>query len=94
MIAAIKKVVDTMDNTSFGPEGDNSCVLTGNCKMHVSPGDIIRYSGAVLLALFGLLLIVSLFFPNLITSPNMRVLNDLIDVVHRIFGSSPIVKPN
>lgn len=94
MIPVVKKVVETLDGSTIGVDGDMPCNLSGSCKMRITPGDIVRYSGAILLALFGLLLVISLFFPNLISNPNIGILNDLIDVVHRIFGSDIVIKPN
>lgn len=80
-----------MDGNEAGePSNENTCPFSEGCKRHYSPGDIMRYSIVIALSMFLFLLVISLFFPNIVHHPDLDVLNRLVDIFHHAISGAPV----
>lgn len=83
MADLIKKVSRALDGEpEMEPSKESTCPFSEGCKHHLSPGDILRYSLVIALSVFLFLLILSLFFPRVITPPDIEFLRELVNIFH------------
>lgn len=88
MLNAVKKALD--GDPATGPAHDSTCPFSEGCKRHYSPGDIVRYSIAIALSVFLVLLVFSLFFPTIIPHPNLAILREFVNILHHAVTMQPI----
>lgn len=73
----------------MSPDKDHTCPFSESCKLHLSPGDIIRYAISIALSVFLMLFIFSLFFPHIIAYPDLKVLRELVEIFHHAISGVP-----
>lgn len=86
------KWLDGAHRHSGDPHNGETCPFSEGCKRHYSPGDILRYSIAIILSIFLLFLVISMFFPNIVQPPNISILHDLINIIHHAIGGEVVGK--
>lgn len=94
MLGNGKKITHYLDGENKRePSEESTCPFSEGCKLHFSPGDIVRYSLAIIFAVFGGLFVLSLFFPELISPPNMNILHNLVTIFHYALGGNAPAPP-